>query len=176
MRERHRENGVWKAAVARAHGLRARSAARRQEACVSLRLGLGMAVFGSATPVSRIVTSAMPVFIGSFIRVALGALVLAPFAWRYRGDLRRLTGREWALVALIAAVGMFGFSAMMLYGMRRVPGVVGAVVMSTTPAVTTAASMLFLGASATWRKLLAIGLAVGACSCCSSVGASESAT
>ena len=36
---------------------------------VYARLALGMAVFGSATPVSKIVTGAMPVFVGSLLRV-----------------------------------------------------------------------------------------------------------
>jgi hypothetical protein len=46
---------------------------------VYAQLALGMAVFGSATPVSKIMTAAMPVFVGSALRVGLGALVLAPF-------------------------------------------------------------------------------------------------
>lgn len=125
------------------------------------RLGLGMAAFGSATPVSKIVAGAMPVFVGSFARVTIGALVLAPFLSDPRKAVAALTRRDWMLVALIAVFGMFGFSALMLYGMREVPGVVGAGVMSTTPAVTAAASMLFLGDRPTWRKLAAIALAVG---------------
>ena len=48
----------------------------------------------------------------------------------------------------------------MLYGMGMVAGVVGAVVMRTAPAVTAAASMLFMGDEPTWRKLCAIALAV----------------
>ncbi|MFN4229882.1 DMT family transporter [Parvibaculum sp.] len=125
-----------------------------------LRLALGMAVFGSATPVSKIVTGAMPVFVGSAFRVGLGALVLAPFAWSGRGALRGFTRHDWITVCLIALFGMFGFSALMLYGMGMVSGVVGAIVMSTAPAVTAAASMLFFGDSPTWRKLTAIALAV----------------
>lgn len=125
-----------------------------------LRLALGMAVFGSATPVSKIVTDAMPVFVGSAFRVGLGAFVLAPFAWRNLGDVKGFTRRDWLIVCLIALFGMFGFSALMLYGMKMVQGVVGAIVMSTAPAVTAAASMLFFGDSPTWRKLGAIVLAV----------------
>ena len=127
---------------------------------VYARLALGMAVFGSATPVSKIVTGAMPVFVGSLLRVALGALVLAPFVggrWRQLGQLGR---RDWLLIGLISLFGMFGFSALMLYGMRMVSGVVGAVVMSTAPAVTAAGSILFLGDAPTWRKITAIALAV----------------
>lgn len=119
-----------------------------------------MAIFGSATPVSKIVTSAMPVFIGSLLRVSLGALVLAPFALRRRKELGQITRRDWLLICIIALFGMFGFSALMLYGMRMVTGVTGAIVMSTTPALTAAASMIFLRESASWRKLAAIALAV----------------
>ena len=119
-----------------------------------------MAVFGSATPVSKIVTGVMPVFIGSVLRVALGALVLAPAAARHRDRIRGIGRRDWIFILLIAVFGMFGFSALMLYGMRLIPGVVGAVVMSTAPAVTAAASIVFLGEQATWRKSLAIAAAV----------------
>lgn len=133
---------------------------RQSRSITYAQLGFGMAVFGSATPVSKIVTQAMPVFIGSGLRVALGALVLAPFAARHLHQLRDFTRRDWLLVSLIALFGMFGFSALMLYGMKLVSGVTGAVVMSTTPAVTAAASMLFLKDRPTWRKLAAIALAV----------------
>jgi hypothetical protein len=41
------------------------------------QLASRMAVFGSATPVSKIVTAAMPMFVASVIRLALGVFVLA---------------------------------------------------------------------------------------------------
>src|SRR5690606_32747416 len=116
--------------------------------------------FGSATPVSKIVTGAMPVFVGSGLRVALGAIVLAPAALRHWHQVREFEGRDWLRLGLISLFGMFGFSALMLYGMGMIPGVAVAIVMSTTPAVTAAASMLFLGDRPNWRKLSAIALAV----------------
>lgn len=125
-----------------------------------LRLALGMAAFGSATPISKIVTGALPVFIGSGLRVAIGALVLLPFAFRRRAEIAELDRREWLIVGAISLFGMFGFSVFMLYGMRLVSGVVGAIVMSTAPAVTAAASMLFMGDAPNRRKLLAVALAV----------------
>ncbi|MEX0759081.1 MAG: DMT family transporter [Tistlia sp.] len=128
---------------------------------VYAQLFLGMATFGSATPVSKIVTGALPVFVGSGLRVALGALALAPFALRHRHQIRDVSRRDWLLIALISLFGMFGFSALMLYGMAMVSGVAGAIVMSTAPAVTAAVSILLLGDRATWLKLTAIALAVG---------------
>ena len=124
------------------------------------RLFAGMAMFGSATPVSKIVTQAAPVFIASLFRVGLGALFLAPAAWFKRNQIATIRGGDWLRIGLISVFGMVGFSAFMLYGMRLASGVTGAIVMSTTPAVTAAASMAFLGDQASWRKLSAIALAV----------------
>ena len=53
-----------------------------QRSATYAQLALGMAAFGSATPVSKIVTQAMPVFVASALRVAIGALVLLPFISR----------------------------------------------------------------------------------------------
>ena len=124
------------------------------------RLFSGMAMFGSATPVSKIVTQAAPVFIASLFRVGLGALFLAPAAWFKRDQIARIDRGDWIRIGLIALFGMVGFSAFMLYGMRLASGVTGAIVMSTTPAVTAAASMMFLGEQGSWRKFSAIALAV----------------
>jgi drug/metabolite transporter (DMT)-like permease len=131
-----------------------------KKALTITQLIAGMAMFGSATPVSKIVTQAAPVFIASLFRVGLGALFLAPLAWRRREEMRDIATGDWLRIGFIALFGMVGFSAFMLYGMRLASGVTGAVVMSTTPAVTAAASIAFLGDRSTWRKLAAIACAV----------------
>jgi drug/metabolite transporter (DMT)-like permease len=128
---------------------------------VYFQLAAGMILFGSATPVSKLVTDAMPVFVGSGLRVAIGALVLAPFLFGAWPQIRKLSGLDWLLTALIALFGMFGFTVFMLLGMSLVTGVVGAIVMSTTPAVTAAAAIALVGEKANWRKIAAIVLAVG---------------
>ncbi|MEQ9077131.1 MAG: DMT family transporter [Sandaracinaceae bacterium] len=129
-------------------------------ALVRFQLAAGMIVFGSATPVSKIVTGAMPPFIGSLLRVAIGALVLLPFVWPRRDKLLGIPRKDWIRLGFIALFGMLGFSALMLMGMALITGVAGAIVMATTPAVTAAAAMLLMGEDATWRKLTAIALAV----------------
>lgn len=123
-------------------------------------LFLGMALFGSATPLSKLVVEQFPVFTASLFRVLVGALVVLPFLGRRLGQIRRLTRRDWLAVGAIAVVGMFGFTTLLLYGMRLIPGVIGAIVMSTAPAVTASASVLLLSDSWSRRKLIAIGLAV----------------
>jgi drug/metabolite transporter (DMT)-like permease len=128
---------------------------------IYFQLAAGMILFGSATPVSKIVSDAVPLFTGSLLRVVIGAVVLAPFLFRYRGEIARLNRHDWMMTGLIALFGMFGFTVLMLSGMRLVSGVTGAVVMSTPPAVTAGVAIFLLGESANWRKLAAIALAVG---------------
>ena len=125
-----------------------------------LYLALGMILFGSATPVSKLVTQELPVFVAALLRALLGTLLLLPPALARWDALSRLSRRDWLLVLLIALFGMVGFSAFMLYGMRLVPGTVGAVVMSTTPAVTGIGAVLFLGEHPGWRRVVALLLAV----------------
>lgn len=124
------------------------------------QLAAGMIIFGSATPVSKIVAAEMPIFIGSLLRVALGTLVLLPFAAGRLSQIGSFTRRDYLLTAAIAVFGMLGFTAFLLFGMRMISGVYGSVVMATTPAVTAAAAVVLLGESATWRKLAALALAV----------------
>lgn len=133
-------------------------------------LAAGMALFGSATPVSKIVGAAFPAMLGSTLRMLTAAVVLLPVlvVQRHRGDdgrgiaglLATLDRRDWLLVLGIAAVGTFGFTLLLLYGLRVVPGAVGAIVMATTPAVTAIGSVLFLHDRLDRWKAAGIGLAV----------------
>lgn len=122
----------------------------------SAMLFLGMAIFGSGTPVSKIVGESFPPILASGLRMALAGILLLPFALIKTKNLFQLTAREWRFVALVALFGNVAFSLLMLGGMRLVPGVVGSVVMSTTPMVTALASVYFLKESMNLPKLLAL--------------------
>lgn len=143
--------------------------ARSLAPSAALLMFVGMACFGSATPVSRIVGRSFPVWLGSTTRMLVAALVLAPLVVlrrRRRGQppLWQTVGAmdaadRWRLAA-VGLVGTFAFTAFMLVGMREAPGAVGAIVMATTPAVTALASVLFLGDRLTRWTATAIVLAV----------------
>jgi drug/metabolite transporter (DMT)-like permease len=125
-----------------------------------LLLAGGMAVFGSATPISKIVTDAFPVFLAAALRMATAVVVLAPLVRAQGLDLRALSRRDWIVVGLIALFGMVGFTVAMLYGMKLVSGVAGSIVMSTTPAVTALGAFLFLGERLGWRRIAGVACAV----------------
>lgn len=121
-------------------------------------LFFGMVLFGSATPLSKLVTNAFPVFIAGGLRVLLAFLVLWPFI--RVNNLKKYSGRDRWLLFAIALFGVLGFTAFMLYGMKLVSGVTGSVVMSTTPAVTAVLSIIFFKDQVTWKKILALVLAI----------------
>lgn len=132
-----------------------------------LLLASGMAIFGSGTPISKIVTDAFPVFLASGARMLLAVLALLPVVVvieRRREEpsaLRSLSRADWLRLGGIAVAGMFLFSVFMLYGMKEVSGAIGGIVMATTPAVTAAGAVLFLRDELDRWKALAIGAAVG---------------
>ncbi len=124
------------------------------------QLALGMIIFGSGTPISKILTNAFPVFIASELRVLIATVVLLPFVFQEREAIKRYQRKDWVVILLISVIGMFLFSVLMLYGMKQVSGVVGSIVMSTTPVVTAVGSFLFFRDRLGWRKSAAIALAV----------------
>jgi drug/metabolite transporter (DMT)-like permease len=131
---------------------------RRATAGTYVLLAAGMALFGSATPVSKMVGEAFPALLASGLRMVSAAAVLVPMlvmrqargsaggsaGGRRRRMVPELDRRDWLLLLGIAAVGTFGFTLFLFYGLRIVPGTVGSVIMATTPAVTAVGAVLFL--------------------------------
>lgn len=126
-------------------------------------LASGMALFGSATPVSKLVGDAFPSFLASGLRMATAAAILLPFLLAAGGGVRPLREtdrRDRLLLAAIGAVGTFGFTLLLLLGLQNAPGAVAAVVMATTPAVTAAGAVALLGERIDRASAVAIVLAV----------------
>lgn len=128
---------------------------------VTLQLLLGMALFGSATPLSKIIGQHFSIFTASALRMGIACIVLAPFTWWMTECFARAKRSDWAVILAISAFGMVGFTATMLFGMRLTTGVVGSTIMSATPAVTAGAAVLFFGAAMNRRKWGALALSVG---------------
>jgi drug/metabolite transporter (DMT)-like permease len=128
-------------------------------------LASGMALFGSATPISKIVGEAFPAMLASGLRMATAAAVLLPVVAIGRTAHDRTPPRElsrgtWLTILGIAGIGTVGFTLALYYGLRIVPGAVGAIVMATTPAVTAVGAVLFFRDRLTRWKGLGLALAV----------------
>lgn len=122
-----------------------------------LFLFFGMALFGSATPVSKLVGEGFPVFTASAMRVLLGSMSLLPFVARdLHKNVSRLDRDAWIEIGLIALFGMVGFTVFLIFGMKFITGVAGSIIMSTTPAITALGAFLFMRSPLDWRRTLAI--------------------
>jgi drug/metabolite transporter (DMT)-like permease len=124
------------------------------------QLFFGMAFFGSGTPAAKIVTDTFPLFTAPFLRLLAAAILLTPFLIYHRHRLREISRRDWLIVAGIGGIGLFAFSIFLLTGMKKVNGVVGAVVMSLSPAALALGSVWFMNNRMGWRKATAVALAV----------------
>lgn len=127
---------------------------------IVVQLIAGMALFGSATPLSKIIGEAFPIFSASFMRMAIAIGVLAPFVWFGSNRFAEAQRSDFAVMAAIAFAGMVGFTTAMLFGMRMTTGVIGSTIMSAVPAVTAAAAVIFFGDAMNWRKAGALALAI----------------
>lgn len=81
-------------------------------------LFFGMALFGSATPLSKLVAHHFPVFIAGGLRVLLAFLVLLPFV--KLSGIKKYKGKDMLILTGIGLVGVLGFTAFMLYGMQLI--------------------------------------------------------
>jgi len=95
--------------------------------------------------------------------MAIASAVLAPVVWFGTERFSQACRSDLYVIVAISAAGMVGFTAAMLFGMRLTTGVIGATVMSATPAVTATAAVVFLGAAMNSRKAGALTLAVAGC-------------
>ncbi|VEG92114.1 DMT family transporter [Legionella spiritensis] len=124
-------------------------------------LFFGMALFGSATPISKLVGEGFPVFTASTLRVILGSLFLLPFTYKnFYINYKSLNNQAWIEISFIALFGMVGFTVFLIIGMKYITGVAGSIIMSTTPAITALGAFVFLGSPLDWRRILAIIMGV----------------
>ncbi|MEX2644592.1 MAG: DMT family transporter [Acetobacterales bacterium] len=131
-----------------------------REVGVFAALFFGMAVFGSGTPTAKVVTDGFPIFLAPFLRLLLAALLTTPLLIVYRRELRGISRRGWLLIGGIGAIGLVAFSLFLLSGMTLVSGVIGAVVMSTSPAAVALGAAWFLGEELGSAKIAAVGLSI----------------
>ena len=124
------------------------------------QLLIGMGLFGTSTPLSKIVGEHFSIFTASCLRMAIASILLAPFVWFATDRFAKVQRSDWRVIAAISAFGMVGFTATMLFGMRLTTGVIGSTIRSATPAVTATAAVVFFGAAMNWRKAGALGLGV----------------
>lgn len=136
------------------------SKALKNKSLAFLLLFLGMALFGSATPISKLVGQSFPILIASFLRVLLGALTLLPFVLNKIDQFRKIKRQDWLLLSIISLFGMVGFTIFLILGMKFISGVAGSIIMSFTPGLTALGAFIFLSSPLGIKRIIAIVLGI----------------
>ncbi|MEV0679998.1 DMT family transporter [Actinosynnema sp. NPDC050436] len=116
---------------------------------------LGSVIVGASVPVTGLLQD-YPLLTGQALRYALGGVILLGWTLARGGRLVVPSARDWPALAALAATGMLGFNACVLYSQRYAePGFVAAV-LGASPLV------LALGAPLLAGRRPALGAVVGA--------------
>lgn len=122
-------------------------------------LAASMALVGSYVALSKPLVAAIPLFALAFLRFAIAALAMLPWALPRAGE-APLGRRERLLLFAMSFLGNFLFSICMLAGVSLSTATAAGVIMATLPAAVAVGSRLFLGEHLTARALAAIAAAV----------------
>lgn len=95
-----------------------------------------------------------------FFGYLLASVLTTPLLILYHRELYGISRQAWLLIAGIGAIGLVAFSLFLLTGMTMVSGVIGAVVMSTSPAAVALGAAWFLRDTLGAANLTAVGLSV----------------
>ncbi|WP_417849153.1 DMT family transporter [Thalassoglobus sp.] len=113
-----------------------------QQSIAHIQMGLAILLFGTALPVSQILTSEVHVFDGTAIRLTVAAILFLPMIWKRRDEIRRIGTNDALLVFLIAA-SLVAVSGLMLCSTKLAPCTVICTVTSFTPIVTALGAIIF---------------------------------
>jgi drug/metabolite transporter (DMT)-like permease len=125
----------------------------------ALMLVVTMAIWGSTFVVTKYAIRALPPLQLAFVRVVLGALVLAPFAWR-RFKVAGGAQLPWVSICLLGTIGVALYYIAFNYALSLTTAAQGALVQSCIPAVTALIAVMWLRERAPVRRWIGIGLSV----------------
>lgn len=127
----------------------------------ALSLVAAMALTGSNVAFGKVIVAGVPVYIFVLFRFCVASVALAPMAGREPGPkLTQMSWVQWRDLALMALLGMVGFTVLMLEGLKRTTAADAGIITATLPAVVAALGVVFLGDRLSRVEMLAVALAV----------------
>ena len=127
----------------------------------ALLLVAAMALTGANVAFGKAIVAAIPVYVFVLFRFAVASLALGPMARGEPGPkLSDMNRGQWRDLALMALLGMVGFTVLMLEGLKRTAAADAGIITATLPAVVAALGVLFAGDRLSRMQFLAVALAV----------------
>jgi drug/metabolite transporter (DMT)-like permease len=118
-----------------------------------------MALWGSTFVVTKDVIDEVPPLTLAFLRVAIGFVLLLPFAWRRRST--DVAGPvPWKAIVTMGFVGVAFYYGAFNFGLFYTSASQGALVQSSIPAVTALVAVMWLRERASRARMLGIALSI----------------
>lgn len=127
-------------------------------------LTAAMILVGSTMVVGKVINAQFPVMLACGLRFAIASALLVPWLIKKEGW-PRLALRDWIILILMALCGQFGFTILLLEGLKRTSALEAGLISSTTPAMMALVALVVLRERLTLVRagavvLAAAGLAV----------------
>jgi drug/metabolite transporter (DMT)-like permease len=133
--------------------------ATRFAATVSLLAA--MTLTGANVAFGKAIVAEVPVYLFTLFRFVVACIALAPLAARESGPkLREMTFSQVRDLALMALLGMVGFTVLMFEGLRRTAAADAGIITATMPAVVAMLGVAIAGDRLSRGQVLAVLLAV----------------
>src|SRR5581483_12255815 len=109
----------------------------------------------------KAIAAAVPVYLFVLFRFLVASAALAPMARAEPGPrLSAMRPAQWRDLALMALLGLVGFTVLMLEGLKRTAAADAGIITATLPAVVAAFGLVLGGERLSRAQGLAVGLAV----------------
>ena len=120
-----------------------------------------MAFTGANVAFGKAIGAAVPIYLFVLFRFAVASLALVPMARNEPGPrLLQMSWGEWRDLALMALLGLVGFTVLMLEGLKRTTAADAGIITATLPAVVAILGLLFVGDRLSRLQVFAVALAV----------------
>ncbi len=137
-----------------------RTSAQASLARVYAKLVLTAVLWGGTWVAGRVVADSVTPFSAAFLRFAVATALLVPLLRRRVGRLPPVTARALALLALMAATGVFAYNAFFFQGLRHIGAGRAALIIATNPVAIALLASVFFREPLGLRRLAGIALSV----------------
>jgi len=117
----------------------------RRNWTATAQLVTAMSLAGSSVVVGKGLANSLPVYVTTFATLLVAQVVMLPYAWQKREEIRALEFREWIYLFLQGVCGIVLFRVLMLSGLRTIGAAQAGIITGTSPAVLTLLAWLMLG-------------------------------
>jgi len=133
----------------------------RRNWTATAQLIAAMSLAGSSVVVGKGLADSLPVYVTTFATLLVAQVVMLPYAWQKREEIRALERREWVYLFLQGMCGIVLFRVLMLSGLRTIGAAQAGIITGTSPAILTLLAWLLLGERPSALSGVGVAFAMG---------------